>query len=278
MTINYKDLVLEELNYNSYLQLPQLLNLQHLRSNPQHPDEMFFIIIHQTAELWFKEVLHETTKLVAGFRENMVSRALKAIKRIGAIMELQVAQIRLLSTLTPVEFAGFRDLLKPASGFQSAQFREVEFTYGLRNPFFLNFFEKLPDIKKRLENIQNQPSVYDEALRCLKRAGYAVPEAVLGRDVTESPQCNEDLAALFQKIYEDPKQEFHWVLLFEAMVDLDEKLMLWRKTHAVMVERTIGRKMGTGGSTGWQFLRTREDLKCFPELWDVRNSIGAGAY
>lgn len=278
MSINYKDLVLEELNYNSYLQLPQLLNLQNLRSKPEHPDEMFFIIIHQTAELWFKEVLHETTKLVAGFRQDMVSHALKAIKRIAAIMELQVAQIRLLSTLTPIEFAGFRDLLKPASGFQSAQFREVEFTYGLRNPFFLNFFEKLPEIRARLEKIQHQPSIYDEALMCLKRAGHDVPDEVLNRTVTESPVLNEKLAALIKSIYEHPKEEFHWVLLFEAMVDLDEKLVLWRKTHAVMVERTIGRKMGTGGSTGYEFLRTREDLKCFPELWEVRNAIGSGTY
>ncbi|CAM2066230.1 Tryptophan 2,3-dioxygenase [Sulfidibacter corallicola] len=275
MTIDYKDLVLEELNYNSYLKLPELLDLQHLRSQPHHPDEMFFIIIHQSAELWFKEVLHETTRLVESFRENTVSRALKAIKRIGAIMELQVQQIRLLGTLTPIEFSGFRGLLKPASGFQSAQFREMEFTYGLRNPFFLQFFEKLPDIRARLARIQTEPSVYDEALMCLSRAGYTVPEEILKRDYSKAHEVNERLTRTVRQIYEDPRENFHWVLLFEAMLDLDEKLMLWRKTHAVMVERTIGQKAGTGGSTGWQFLRTREDLKCFPELWDVRNMIGS---
>lgn len=274
MTINYDDLVLEDLNYNSYLKIPDLLSLQQQVSYPPHHDEMFFIIIHQTAELWFKLALHETSTLVDAFRSGIISRALKTMKRIQAIMNLQVQQIRLLSTLTPVEFAGFRDLLRPASGFQSAQFREVEFTYGVRNPFFLKFFDKLPKVKDRLTEIMNKPSVYDEVWMSLQKAGCPVPDEVLNRDYATPWQTSQALTELVRELYENPKDHYHWVLLFESMMDLDENLCLWRKTHAVMVARTIGSKAGTGGSTGFNFLTSRENLHCFPELWEVRNLIG----
>jgi len=277
MTINYDNLVLEELNYHSYLKIEQLLSLQQFRSKPAHHDEMFFIIIHQTAELWFKEVLHETEILVQAFRDGVVSRALKTFKRIQAIMNLQVQQIRLLATLTPVEFAGFRDLLKPASGFQSAQFREIEFTYGLRNPFFLKFFEKVPEVKDRLLKAQSKPSVYDEFFSCLQNCGFKVPGQLLNRDFEKPWESRQDAVDLIEEIYQNPRDHYHLVLLFESMLDFDEALMLWRKTHSVMVARTIGSKKGTGGSAGYDFLRSREDLRCFPEIWEVRNMIG-GSY
>ena len=143
MTIKYDSLVLEKLNYNSYLKVPQLLDLQELISDPQHHDEMFFIIIHQASELWFKNILHESDKVVEAFHTPSVSRALKGFKRITAIMDLMVKQINLLSTLTPVEFAGFRDNLNPASGFsKSVQFREIEFKFNVRDAFFLNFLNR----------------------------------------------------------------------------------------------------------------------------------------
>ena len=274
---NYKDLELEELNYNSYLKLDKLLNLQQEISNPVHHDEMFFIVIHQTAELWFKEMLHETETLVEGFRSGMVSHALKALKRIGAIMNLQVQQIRLLSTLTPIEFAGFRDLLRPASGFQSAQWRIMEFTYGVRNPFFVKFFEIMPDVKARLEHALTIPSVYDECLFSLNEMSHKLPESLLKRDYSQPREMSEELIKVILDIYENPKDNYHWVLLFEAMMDLDESFVRWRKTHAVMVHRTIGNQMGTGGSSGFNFLKSREDTHTFPELWEVRNRIG-GSY
>ncbi len=274
--INYQDLELEELNYNSYLKVSELLNLQQFVSNPPHHDEMFFIIIHQTAELWFKEILHETETLVASFRNNEISRALKALKRIGAIMQLQIQQIRLLSTLTPVEFAGFRDVLRPASGFQSAQYRMLEFTFGVRHEFFLKFFEMIPEVKAKLEDILHKPSVYDECLLCLNKI-HPLPKEILERDVSKPWELNEDLVQVIQGVYENPKENYHWVLLFESMIDLDECFTLWRKTHAVMVHRTIGNKMGTGGSAGFKFLKSREDLQTFPEIWEVRNRIG-GTY
>lgn len=277
MDVDYKHLVLEELNYNSYLQIPELLSLQHQVSEGPHHDEMFFIIIHQSAELWFKELLHESSILVDSFRENTVSRSIKVLKRLSAVMNLQVQQIRLLSTLTPVEFSGFREYLRPASGFQSAQFRIMEFKYGIREAFFLRFFEKSPHICAELERIRQEPSVYDEFMQALKREGYKVPEELLLRDVTLSWECNEDLTKLIGEIYENPRNHYHWVLLCEALIDLDEAFCLWRKTHATMVNRTIGAKTGTGGSAGFDFLQSRENLKMFPELWNVRNIIG-GSY
>jgi len=274
--VNYDDLVLEELNYNSYLQIPELLSLQKEISRPKHHDEMFFIIIHQTAELWFKLVLHETETLVESFRHRVVSRALKALKRITRIMNLQVQQIRLLSTLTPVEFAGFRNFLRPASGFQSAQFRTIEFTYGVRNPFFIRFFDTEPKVADRLRAIMKEPSVYDECLRCLDADGHPVPKAVLERDPSAPWEIDSELVRVIQDVYEKPKEHYHWVLLFESMLDLDEAFELWRKTHVVMVNRTIGKKTGTGGSAGMDFLKSRENTKSFPELWEVRNLIGGG--
>ena len=278
MAIDYSNLELDELNYNSYLQLHQLLDLQKEISKPPHHDEMFFIIIHQTAELWFKLVLHETETLVQAFRDDMVSHALKALKRIHGVMNLQVKQIRLLSTLTPVEFAGFRDNLAPASGFQSAQYRILEFTYGVRNPFFIKFFDKLPEVQKKLRHLMTIPSVYDECLMAIDRhTNHQVPAEVLKRDYSQAHSVNEDLVGVIKGIYERPKENYHWVLLFEAMMDLDESFTLWRKTHAVMVHRTIGSKVGTGGSAGFNFLKSREDLQAFPEIWEVRNRIG-GSY
>ncbi len=278
MTVDYKNLVIEELNYNSYLKIPDLLSLQHQISVPPHHDEMFFIIIHQSAELWFKEMLHETTILIEAFDQGVVSRALKVFKRLKAIMNLQVQQIRLLSTLTPVEFAGFREYLRPASGFQSAQFRVLEFTYGIREPFFIKFFAKNPEIVARLQKIMGEPSVYDHFLAMLARDKYPVPQALLSRDFAKPWEQNDELVQIFKQMYEKPKDDtYHMVLLMEAMIDFDEALGLWRKTHAVMVDRTIGQKQGTGGSAGFEFLRSRENLKTFPELWEVRNVIG-GAY
>lgn len=270
---DYANLRLEELNYGSYLQLPALLELQTQVSNPPHHDEMFFIIIHQTAELWFKEVLHETELLVAALRRGSVSRAIHTIDRISEIFELLVKQIKLLSTLTPVEFAGFRDLLKPASGFQSFQFREVEFRFGVRDEFFLRFFEKKPQVAARLRDILHAPSVYDELLQALATAGFPVPEDLLTRDPAVRRSVSPELVECFRQIYEQPGDDYHWVLLLEALVNLDTKYLHWKDAHLVMVGRTIGHSRGTGGSAGYDFLRSRLELRFFPELWQVRDVI-----
>ena len=272
---DYQNLELKELNYNSYLKVPELLNLQHLLSEPPHHDEMFFIIIHQAAELWFKLMRHETSAMVADLRAGSVSRALKKLRRIVGVMDLMVKQINLLSSLTPVEFAGFRDKLNPASGFQSIQFRVIEFTYGIREEFFLKFFDKEPAKKAELEEARRQPSVYDELIRALDKAGYSVPTSLLTRDFSQPWVESSELVTVLKNVYENPKDNYHWVLLFETLLDFDEKFATWRHVHMLMVARTIGMKQGTGGSSGYKFLASRAEYKFFPELWSVRTQLGA---
>lgn len=272
----YENLELKELNYNSYLKVPELLALQEELSSPAHHDEMFFIIIHQAAELWFKLMRHETAAMVQDLRADSVSRALKKLRRLVSVMDLQVKQINLLNTLTPVEFAGFRDHLRPASGFQSIQFRLIEFSYGIRESFFLKFFEKETHMKGELEKVLQQPSVYDEFVRAIARAGFAVPASVLQRDVSQPWTESPELIATIKSIYENPQENYHWVLLFETMLDFDEKFATWRSVHMLMVARTIGMKTGTGGSTGHAFLATRAPYRFFPELWSVRTEVGSG--
>ena len=272
---DYQNLELKELNYNSYLKVPELLDLQHLLSDPPHHDEMFFIIIHQAAELWFKLMRHETAGMIEDLRAGSVSRALKRLRRIVGVMDLMVKQINLLNTLTPVEFAGFRYKLNPASGFQSIQFRMIEFSYGIREDFFLKFFDKEPAKRRELEEILKHPTVYDELLRALDKAGYQVPKALLTRDLSKPWVESPELVQTLKTIYENPKDNYHWVLLFETMLDFDEKFAIWRSVHMLMVARTIGMKKGTGGSSGYNFLATRAPYRFFPELWSVRTELGA---
>jgi tryptophan 2,3-dioxygenase len=274
---DYDNLELEELNYGSYLRIPELLSLQKEISAPAHHDEMFFIIIHQAAELWFRLMIHETETLVESFRSVSVSRALKTLRRQVATLGLLEQQIKMLRTLTPAEFAGFRDLLKPASGFQSIQFRKVEFIYGIRDRFFLKFFKKQPEVAEELEQILNTPSVYDEFLRSLHGAGYPVPRHCFERDFAAPRESGPELVEVLRKLYEDPGDDYHWVLLFESMIDLDVAYLHWKNAHVTVVGRTIGHKTGTGGSAEYDFLRSRLELRFFPELWEVRNRIGEHA-
>ncbi len=273
--MDYARLVLEDLNYNSYLKIPELLDLQRPISEPAHHDEMFFIIIHQSFELWFKEILHETDLLVAFFREGRISRVLKVLKRIHAILGLLVRKIELLNTLTPVEFAGFRERLRPASGFQSVQFREIEFAFGLREEFFFRFFQDDPFALERLRGRFEAPSVRDEFLAALAADGFPVPSEVLERKGGRAHRVSSELVETLYRIYTQPGEQYHWTLVFEALLDLDTLFSKWRAVHVLMVARTIGRKSGTGGSEGVKFLETRLDLRFFPELWEVRNLIGA---
>lgn len=272
----YDNLELKELNYNSYLKVPELLGLQKELSDPAHHDEMFFIIIHQAAELWFKQMRHETAGLIEDFRANSVSRALKKFRRLVGIMDLMVKQINLLNTLTPVEFAGFRDNLRPASGFQSIQFRVIEFAYGIREAFFLEFFAKEKSMQSQLQDLLKEPSVHDEFVRLLSRSGFKIPESLLNRDVSQPWTESPELIATIKTIYENPQENYHWVLLFETMLDFDEKFAVWRSVHMLMVARTIGMKAGTGGSSGHAFLAGRAGLRFFPELWSVRTEVGGG--
>ncbi len=269
---DYDRLKLEELNYNSYLKVPELTSLQHLRSDPLHHDEMFFIVIHQSFELWFKEALHEVGLMVTFLNNDDVARSLKVLKRVQAILTCLTQQIQLLGTLTPDEFAGFREALGTGSGFQSVQFREMEFACGQRDPWFFQFFEARPEEKERLQARFEAPSLYDSFLHAMARAGYEVPDEVLNRKLTETHQLNDDLVDVFRELYQDAKTEYHWVLACEALLDLDTMWSNFRSAHILMVSRTIGGKKGTGGSSGVPFLESRLSLRFFPELWEVRNS------
>ncbi|MFK5955025.1 MAG: tryptophan 2,3-dioxygenase family protein [Planctomycetota bacterium] len=269
---DYDRLKLEELNYNSYLKIPELTSLQELRSDPVHHDEMFFIVIHQSFELWFKEMLHEAGLMVQCFEKGDIAHSLKVLKRIQAILTCLTQQIQLLGTLTPEEFAGFREALGTGSGFQSVQFREMEFVCGQRDPWFFQFFENQPDELARLRARFEAPSLYDFFLRAMAREGYAVPQAILERDLSETHSMNDELVIVFRDLYQNPGNNYHWVLACEALLDLDTMWSNFRSAHILMVSRTIGGKKGTGGSSGVPFLESRLPLRFFPELWEMRNA------
>lgn len=270
-TQQYQRIALEDLNYNSYLQLPELLDLQRLQSDPEHHDEMFFIIIHQSFELWFKQLLHETGHLVDAFRAGSMSRVLKVLKRINAILACLCDQIQLLHTLTPAEFAGFRERLGTGSGFQSIQFREMEFAYGIREPFFLKFFAEDDQARRRLERRLEEPTVYVEFLRALAAAGFEVPDRLLQASPGAVHELDDELVQVLHRLYEVPEENYHWILVCEALIDLDMYVSKWRQVHILMVSRTIGGRPGTGGSSGKAFLEQRVHHRFFPELWEVRN-------
>ena len=265
----------KSLNYNSYLKIPELLELQQTLSKPPHHDEMFFIIIHQAMELWFKELIHEGKYLIKALEGGSISFSLKILKRVSAIMELIREQISLLSTLTPIEFGEFRENLRPASGFQSIQYRQFEFLYGIKDAFFLKFFPKDSEMQLSLKGLMARPTVYDAFLANLNEAGYTIPSEILKRDFSQQHQSNPKVLQTLKDIYKNPKKsEYHWVLLFEAMIDFDSKAAEWRQTHALMVARVIGKKTGTGGSAGYEFLKGRLEHRFFPELWDLRTELG----
>jgi tryptophan 2,3-dioxygenase len=263
------------LDYGSYLDLDTLLSAQHPVSRPEHPDELLFIVQHQTTELWFKLVLHELRGVRADLDADDVSRARKALARVKHIFRTLAEQWSVLATLTPSEYAEFRDFLGPSSGFQSHQYRAVEFILGNKNAGMLKIFDAKPAAREDLATLLAEPTVYDAFLRFLHRRGHAVPAAVLERDVTRAWVEAPDLVPVFGTIYRDTTA--HWVeyATCEDLVDLEDAFQLWRFRHLRTVQRTIGFKPGTGGSSGVGFLQRALDLTFFPELYSVRTGIGA---
>lgn len=264
----------ERMSYGSYLQLDTLLSAQVPVTNPEHHDEMLFIIQHQTSELWLKLVIHELLAARNLIAQDNLQPALKSIARVKHIQRQLTEQWSVLATLTPTEYSQFRGQLGNASGFQSAQYRAVEFLLGNKNSRMIQVFEADPDAQTMLSKLLAEPSVYDEFLRYLSRAGYAVPNEVLDRDVTKGYVMNEDLIATFRTIYENPTE--HWLAYetCEEFVDLEDNFQLWRFRHLKTVMRIIGQKRGTGGSSGVGFLQKALDLTFFPELFAVRTEIG----
>ena len=254
--------------YGSYLQVDQLLDLQKPRSD-EH-DEILFIVIHQVYELWFKELLHEVDRVMLLLREGNGSRAQHTLKRVLTILKVLVAQVDILETMTPLEFLTFRNRLAAASGFQSDQFRQLEFVLGSKSRGAIDRFGDGTRARKGLEVRWAAPTLWDAFLSYLKTEGYPVPEKHLTRDVTAAVEPSPEIQQILIDVYRKDARNSE---LCERLVDLDEGIQEWRYRHVKMVERTIGMKPGTGGSAGAQYLRTTLAKPAFPDLWEIRGSL-----
>ncbi|MDO5619761.1 tryptophan 2,3-dioxygenase [Kocuria sp.] len=264
----------ERMSYGAYLDLERLLTAQHPVSSPEHHDEMLFIIQHQTTELWLKLVVHELESACQLIREDKLQQALKRIARVKHIQRTLTEQWSVLATLTPSEYVEFRADLGNSSGFQSWQYRAVEFLLGNKNAGMLEIFDADPSSRTTLESLLNRPSLYDEFLHYLARRGYAIPDDLLTRNVRVAHTFSAELLAVFQQIYTSPETNWTIYETCEELVDLEENFQVWRFRHLRTVMRIIGWKRGTGGSSGVGFLQKALDLTFFPELFAVRTEIG----
>jgi tryptophan 2,3-dioxygenase len=256
--------------YATYLKIDELLALQQPRSSPPEHDELLFIVIHQVYELWFKELLHEIDRVERLLREDEAHRAQHTLKRILTILKVLVAQLDILETMTPLEFQSFRERLEAASGFQSDQFRQLEFALGLKSEAAIARVPEGSRARRALDERYREPTLWDAFLHYLAREKYPVPAAHLARDPTKPVTASPEIQAILVEIYRrDPKN----AELCERLVDLDEGVQEWRYRHVKMVERTIGTKRGTGGSTGAAYLRSTVGSPAFPDLWEIRMSL-----
>jgi tryptophan 2,3-dioxygenase len=269
----------DRLTYGGYLRLDRLLDAQHPLSGaagatPRH-DEMLFIIQHQVSELWMKLMIHELRAAIASVRADALEPCFKVLARVKLIQKQLFEQWAVLETLTPSEYEAFRPALGTASGFQSAQYRAIEFLLGNKNAAILDVFRHDAVMHAELDALLRAPSLYDEFLRHLARRGLPVPQAVLDRDVTQPYVRDPALVPVFREIYADPQRWWDAYDMCEKLVDVEEAFQLWRFRHMKTVERIIGYKPGTGGSSGVGFLRRALEQSFFPELIDVRTVIGA---
>ncbi len=263
-----------QITYGGYLQLGTLLSAQRPLSDPPHHDEMLFIVQHHVAELWMKLMLHELTAAVAHLRRDDVDACLKILARVKQVQRQLFEQWAVLETLTPSEYLEFRGVLGPSSGFQSLQYRKIEFTLGNKNAAMLKVFAHDPAGQAELRAVLEAPSLYDEFLRYLSRRGHAVPVELLDRDWTQPYHRNAGLLPVLKRIYEGRAEFWPEYHLCEQLVDVEESFQLWRFRHMKTVERIIGHRRGTGGSSGVSFLKKALDLEFFPELLDVRTELG----
>ncbi|HEX5961119.1 MAG TPA: tryptophan 2,3-dioxygenase family protein [Rhodanobacteraceae bacterium] len=261
------------MTYASYLQLDTLLDAQRPVSDPPYHDELLFIVQHHVAELWLKLLIHELTAAITDLDADRVDQALKKLARIKRIQDQLFNEWAVLETMTPHEYLKFRDALGPSSGFQSVQYRMVEFTLGNKNRDMLGVFQHDAHAQERLQKALDAPSLYDAALHWLARRGHAIPEAILERDVTQGWKNEPSLLPVFKRIYEAPDRFWPEYHLCETLVDVEENFQLWRFRHMKAVERIIGHRKGTGGSSGVGFLKKALDLTFFPELLEVRTEL-----
>ncbi len=260
----------DALTYGRYLKLDALLALQEPRSHPPEHDELLFIIVHQVYELWFRALLHELEKVRRDFSAGDVFGAIGTLKRVRMILKTAVGQLDILETMTPLSFASFRDRLETASGFQSAQFRELEFLLGYKRPELLHGWPEGSPERERLERRLRERSLVDHFYDLLEAKGARIPEELRARDPSEPTRPHPALQAALLRFYRGAPD---LALLFEELVDIDEGFQEWRYRHVKLAERTIGNKPGTGGTSGVEFLKKTLFRPLFPDLWEIRREL-----
>src|SRR5437870_3236418 len=263
------------LSYNKYLRVRELIELQSCLSSPAQHDELLFITVHQAYELWFKQILHEIDAAIALMEKDRPVEAALALRRIVEIEKLLIAQIHILETMRPINFLGFRDELNPASGFQSMQFREIEFSSGLKDERILREFAADDFARKRLEARRNAPSLSEAYFALLRERGFDAPSSDAPTDGRERRSYESKRTRAIVEILTHPEKLYKEYQLTEALLEHDEYFSLWRSHHIKMVERMVGAKRGTGGSEGVGYLRTTLDKKFFPEIWEARTYLSS---
>jgi tryptophan 2,3-dioxygenase len=261
------------LSYNKYLRVPDLIALQECLSDPEHHDELLFITIHQAYELWFKQILHELDAALVCMDQDRIAPAARVMRRVVEVEKLLINQIHILENMAPISFLSFRDQLNPASGFQSMQFREIEFMSGQKNEGILREFRDDEFAYERLRRRFEQPSLGDAFFAALRRRGFDAPSEAETLDPEEQKKRYRKRTQAVLEILTHFEQRYEEFQLAETMLEHDEFFSLWRSHHIKMVERMVGAKRGTGGSEGIGYLRTTLDKKFFPELWEARTYL-----
>ncbi|OCA88776.1 tryptophan 2,3-dioxygenase [Pseudobacillus wudalianchiensis] len=259
------------MTYGEYLALDRLLSSQKRLSG--HHDEMLFIIIHQVSELWMKLIIHEMQGAISAIQKDELQPAFKMLARVSKIQTQIIQAWDVLSTMTPSEYMEFREKLGQASGFQSYQYRQIEFLLGYKTPHILTIYQKDSELHAILEKAYRAPSIYDAAIEALARAGFPIDPDLLRRDYSITYTGNPTVEAAWLSVYKDVKTYWDLYQLAEKLIDIEDWLQQWRFRHMKTVERIIGFKMGTGGSSGVQYLKKVLDHRFFPELWDLRTKL-----
>ena len=262
---------INRMTYGEYLHLEPLLSSQNRLSG--HHDEMLFIIIHQVSELWMKLILHELNASIEAIEKGELSMAFKMLARVSKIQSQIIEAWDVLSTLTPSEYVQFRDKLGQASGFQSYQYRMIEFALGYKTTHVLEIYKKDPDLHRKLTEALHKPSIYDVSIKALSAAGLPIPNETLNRDVTVTYKGDAAVETAWLEVYRSPEAYWDLYELAEKLIDIEDWLQQWRFRHMKTVERIIGFKKGTGGSSGVTYLKKVLDHRFFPELWDIRTKL-----
>jgi len=259
------------MTYARYLKLDTLLNAQHPQS--ELDDEMLFIIIHQTKELWLKQMIRELLLAKSQIKADKLVPAYKALARVSRIQAVMTLSWDVLATMTPSDYTRFRHVLGPSSGFQSDQFRTVEYLMGLKDKAFLKYQQDRPEAMAAMQTALEEPSVWDDAIAALARKGFDIPADQLERDFSQPHEPSDAIESAFIEVYRDPEQYWELYQLAEKLVDLDDATATWRHKHVLTVERIIGGKRGTGGTAGVSYLQSTLSKRAFPELWSLRTEL-----